>query len=96
MLHFPKISGKLTIFRIRWTCRLCLLGTGCNACYAEKIENIETAENFDTSKPLMIINCEWGNYGADGEIDDILTEFDITIDNASSHKREQMFVKKNI
>lgn len=40
----------------------------------------------------MIINCESGNFGADGVLDDILTEFDKTLDSASSHKREQMCV----
>ncbi|XKL62282.1 hypothetical protein PGB90_002115 [Kerria lacca] len=71
-----------------------IVGTGCNACYTERIENVKNTDApIDQSKPFMIINCESGNFGADGVLDDILTEFDKTLDSASSHKREQIYEK---
>lgn len=34
-----------------------IVGTGSNACYVEKIENIENYDGTETSQ--MIINTEW-------------------------------------
>lgn len=66
-----------------------LVGTGTNACYTERIENIENFRG-DPSKPYMIINTEWGNFGADGKIDEFLTEYDRTLNENSGHVGEQM------
>lgn len=66
-----------------------LSGTGCNACYVEKIENVELFDG-DKSKPYVIINTEWGNFGADGCLDDILTEYDREIDRNSLNPGKQM------
>lgn len=44
----------------------------------EKIENIELIE--DKSKPFMIINTEWGNFGADGTLNHIMTDTDRAMD----------------
>lgn len=38
----------------------------------------------------MLINLEWGNFGADGKLDDFLTEFDKTLNENSGHVGEQM------
>lgn len=69
-----------------------IIGTGTNACYTEKIENIENFRG-DPSKPFMLINLEWGNFGADGKLDDFLTEFDKTLNENSGHVGEQIFEK---
>ncbi|MFO7816309.1 MAG: hypothetical protein ACQES5_10230 [Thermodesulfobacteriota bacterium] len=39
-----------------------ILGTGTNACYAEKIDNIEKVPGARAYGPDMIINMEWGNF----------------------------------
>mgnify|MGYP003729745177 CR=1 FL=1 len=54
----------------------------------EKIENIKNF-NGDPSQPIMIINIEWGNFGADGLLDEFLTEYDKTLILSSSHGRNQ-------
>lgn len=63
-------------------------GTGCNACYVEKIENVELFDG-DKSKPYVIVNTEWGNFGANGALDDILTEYDREIDRNSLNPGKQ-------
>ena len=63
-------------------------GTGCNACYVEKVENADLFDG-DRSKPYVIINTEWGNFGADGTLDDILTEYDRDIDVNSLNPGKQ-------
>lgn len=64
-------------------------GTGCNACYVEKVENVELFEG-DKSKPYVIINTEWGNFGANGDLDDVLTEYDRQVDEMSLNRGKQM------
>lgn len=54
----------------------------------EKIENVEIYE--DKSKPFMVINTEWGNFGSDGSLNDILTEQDRQLDNASLRQGTEM------
>ncbi|KAK7578137.1 hypothetical protein V9T40_010342 [Parthenolecanium corni] len=69
-----------------------IVGTGCNACYVEKIENVELFDG-DKSKPYVIVNTEWGNFGANGALDDILTEYDREIDRNSLNPGKQRFEK---
>ncbi|XP_065202613.1 hexokinase type 2-like [Planococcus citri] len=69
-----------------------IVGTGTNACYTEKIENIEFFDG-DPAKPYMIVNTEWGNFGSDGRLNDILTEYDRNLDSYSSHVNEQIYEK---
>ena len=66
-------------------------GTGCNACYVENVENAEVF-NGDRSKPYVIINTEWGNLGAKGELDDIFTEYDRQVDVESLNPGKQRYV----
>lgn len=54
----------------------------------EKIENVETFP--DKSKPYMIINTEWGNFGSDGSLNDILTECDRQVDAISLRPGKEM------
>lgn len=46
----------------------------------EEMRNVKRAEGEDG---LMCINTEWGGFGDDGSLSDILTEFDITVDQTS-------------
>lgn len=63
-------------------------GTGCNACYVEKLDNVELFDG-DKSKPQVIINCEWGAFGDDGKLDAIRTIYDKEIDCKSLNPGKQ-------
>lgn len=54
------------------TCNIgVIVGTGSNACYMEKIENIRKLEKTETddshTELEMCVNTEWGAFGDDGE-----------------------------
>jgi hexokinase len=66
-------------------------GTGCNACYIEKIENVELFDG-DQSKPYVIINTEWGAFGDDGKLDAVRTKYDREIDEDSLNPGQQRYV----
>lgn len=66
-----------------------ILGTGSNACYIEKIENVIGFDG-DISKPNVIINCEWGAFGDLGELDFILTPYDKDVDEKSINPGKQL------
>ncbi|XP_015239089.1 PREDICTED: glucokinase-like [Cyprinodon variegatus] len=55
-------------------------GTGTNACYMEEMKNVKRVEGEDGR---MCINTEWGGFGDDGSLEDILTEFDKVVDKTS-------------
>lgn len=38
----------------------------------------------------MVIDTEWEEFGARGELDSVRTEFDLEIDESSVHKGKQM------
>ena len=46
----------------------------------EEMKNVERVEGEDGR---MCINTEWGGFGDDGSLEDILTEFDQTVDETS-------------
>nr|AUX15120.1 hexokinase [Sogatella furcifera] len=69
-----------------------IVGTGCNACYVEKVENCEMYEG-DKSKPEMIVNTEWGAFGDGGELKFIRTEYDCEVDKNSINPGRQLFEK---
>lgn len=79
----------------RKSCRIGLIvGTGCNACYLEQIENIELWDEAERQRhPFSVINTEWGAFGEYGELDFILTEWDRAVDKASSNPGEHIFEK---
>lgn len=66
-------------------------GTGCNACYIEKIENVELF-NADHSNSHMIVNTEWGAFGDDGSLNSIRTKYDRLIDIMSMNPGQQWCV----
>ncbi|XP_001945605.1 hexokinase type 2-like [Acyrthosiphon pisum] len=69
-----------------------IVGTGCNACYVEKVENAELFTG-DHTKPHVIVNSEWGAFGDDGKLDAIRTIYDREIDEASLNPGKQRFEK---
>ncbi|XP_075222141.1 hexokinase A isoform X3 [Lycorma delicatula] len=69
-----------------------IVGTGSNACYVEQTKNCETF-NGDRNKPLVIINCEWGAFGDNHELEFIRTEYDVEVDQNSINTGRQLHEK---
>ncbi|XP_003242238.1 hexokinase type 2 isoform X1 [Acyrthosiphon pisum] len=69
-----------------------IIGTGCNACYVEKVENAELFDG-DKTKPHVIVNTEWGAFGDDGKLDAVRTKYDREIDEDSLNPGRQRFEK---
>ncbi|CAL9701735.1 unnamed protein product [Knipowitschia caucasica] len=67
-----------------------IIGTGTNACYIEQLRHIDSVDGDEGS---MCINSEWGAFGEDGALDDVITEYDREIDAASSNPGKQSFEK---
>ncbi|KAJ6633383.1 Hexokinase type 2 [Pseudolycoriella hygida] len=84
-----------TLMSCAWknhNCRIGLIvGTGSNACYVEKIENIEMYEGLETNQ--MIINTEWGALGDNGSLEFIRTSYDRAIDEQSINRGKQIYEK---
>lgn len=62
-------------------------GTGTNACYMEEMRHIDLVEG---DEGRMCINTEWGAFGDDGALDDLLTEFDRELDLGSLNPGKQL------
>ncbi|XP_054902616.1 hexokinase-2-like [Poeciliopsis prolifica] len=73
------------------TCEIgMIIGTGTNACYMEEMKNVKRVEGEDGR---MCINTEWGGFGDDGSLEDILTEFDKVVDKTSINPGVHTFEK---
>uniref|UniRef100_A0A087X547 Phosphotransferase n=1 Tax=Poecilia formosa TaxID=48698 RepID=A0A087X547_POEFO len=73
------------------TCEIgMIIGTGTNACYMEEMKNVKRVEGEDGR---MCINTEWGGFGDDGSLEDILTEFDKVVDRTSINPGVHTFEK---
>ncbi|GAB1604003.1 hexokinase-2-like isoform X1 [Argonauta hians] len=70
-----------------------ILGTGTNACYIERLENVEIWDADREEPKQVIINTEWGAFGDDGCLDSILTEHDRQVDKQSINPGRQRFEK---
>lgn len=85
-----------TLMSCAWknhNCRIGLIvGTGSNACYVERTENVDLF-NGTKSKPYVIINTEWGAFGDDGSLEFIRTVYDREIDENSINPGKQLFEK---
>ncbi|XP_028436642.1 hexokinase HKDC1 isoform X2 [Perca flavescens] len=68
-----------------------IAGTGTNVCYMEELKNIEKVG--DAEIPKMCINTEWGGLGDDGSLNDIITPYDIEVDQSSLNPGKQRFEK---
>ncbi|RWS24610.1 Hexokinase-2-like protein [Leptotrombidium deliense] len=75
-------------------CRVGLIvGTGTNACYMEKLENVGLwNEDFEDPKQV-IVNTEWGAFGDNGVLDFVRTEWDDEVDKKSLNPGKQLFEK---
>ncbi|KAF1742710.1 hypothetical protein MXB_5324 [Myxobolus squamalis] len=67
-------------------------GTGTNACYFEEIEKVQRWKSSSHTK-RVIINTEWGAFGENGEIDELITPIDRKIDASSVNPGKQIFEK---
>ncbi|CAD5113153.1 DgyrCDS2344 [Dimorphilus gyrociliatus] len=75
--------------------------TGTNACYLEKINNIETLPESERNlePSVMIVNTEWGAYGSNRNevcIRGIRTDIDKIVDTKSFNPNRQMLFEKMI
>jgi len=77
------------------TCRIGLIvGTGTNACYVEKTENCQLLEAPLKRKfPEVVINCEWGAFGENGDLDFVQNEYDREVDSKTVNPSSQIFEK---
>ncbi|KAJ3218819.1 hexokinase A [Clydaea vesicula] len=69
-----------------------ILGTGTNAAYVERIENIPKWTGGPVASGKMVINTEWGAFDED-HIVIPLTKFDKKLDRASNNPGKQTFEK---
>lgn len=67
-----------------------IVGTGTNACYMEEMKNVEILDGNDGR---MCINMEWGAFGDNDCLEDILTDFDRDVDQFSINPKKQKFEK---
>ncbi|XP_040200337.1 hexokinase-3 isoform X1 [Rana temporaria] len=67
-----------------------IVGTGTNVCYMEEMGNVEALEGDEGT---MCINIEWGGFGDDGTLNDIVTEYDSQVDQTSRVPGRQRFGK---
>ncbi|KAH9489942.1 Hexokinase-1 [Bulinus truncatus] len=71
-----------------------ILGTGCNACYMEYLDNVGTWKNDEDHHPnQVIINTEWGAFGDNGCLDFMRTEYDRELDTFSINPGKQIMEK---
>ncbi|PRD22365.1 UNVERIFIED_CONTAM: Hk1 [Trichonephila clavipes] len=69
------------------------LGTGTNACYMERLENVEMWQGDHDHPKQVIINTEWGAFGDNKCLEFLRTSFDREIDEISLNKGKQLFEK---
>lgn len=70
-----------------------ILGTGSNACYVEKLENVKTWTGDRDDPKQVIINMEWGAFGDNGCLGFLLTEYDEEVDKTSLNPKKQIYEK---
>ncbi|VDP07646.1 unnamed protein product [Heligmosomoides polygyrus] len=71
-----------------------ILGTGTNACYMEKLENVHKMKGEWENDGLpneIIINMEWGAFGDDGCLQFVYTDYDKTVDQTSINPGKQLY-----
>ena len=70
-----------------------IVGTGCNACYLEKLENVELWNGPVEGPPNVVINTEWGAFGERRELENIQTHWDKLIDKLTPNPGKQIYEK---
>lgn len=76
-------------------CRIgVIVGTGCNACYVERVEAVDLLEqDCKSTNKKVLINTEWGAFGDSGHLDFIRSSYDKVIDENSLNAGTQLFEK---
>ncbi|KAM6055739.1 LOW QUALITY PROTEIN: hexokinase-3 [Theristicus caerulescens] len=67
-----------------------IVDTGTNSCFMAEAQQVEMAEE---TSGRMCVNTEWGCFGDDGTLSDILTPYDQRVDQESSNPGEKRFEK---
>ncbi|CAH1782861.1 unnamed protein product [Owenia fusiformis] len=70
-----------------------ILGTGTNACYMEKLDNVELWDGDDKEPKQVIINTEWGAFGDNKCLDWFRTPYDKEVDEFSLNGGKQVYEK---
>ncbi|KAJ6667754.1 hypothetical protein lerEdw1_016075 [Lerista edwardsae] len=63
---------------------------GTNCCYMEQAQEIP---GINEKEGRMCLNTEWGAFGKGGELDDLVTEFDLLMDKQTMNPGSQRFEK---
>lgn len=61
-------------------------GTGTNSCFMAEAQLVEVVEE---NNGRMCVNSEWGCFGDDGALNDVLTPYDHRVDQESSNPGER-------
>uniref|UniRef100_T1IWW6 Phosphotransferase n=1 Tax=Strigamia maritima TaxID=126957 RepID=T1IWW6_STRMM len=69
------------------------IGTGANASYLEKVENVNGWPNHAPESDHVAIDTEWGAFGDNGVLNFLKTQFDIEVDEHSVSKNKFTFEK---
>lgn len=83
-------------FKYGPTCTMgVVIGYGCNSSYLEETARIKKfdAKAAGYKHEKMIVVTEWEEFGDNGELAGVLTQFDREVDDASVHKGKQMIDK---
>ncbi|KAI6200530.1 Phosphotransferase [Aphelenchoides besseyi] len=72
-----------------------VIGYGCNSSYLEDTERITKFDPKAAQYPhkKMVVVTEWEEFGNNGELNDVLTQFDREVDENSVHKGKQLVDK---
>ncbi len=86
-----------TLMSCAWAeprCRVgMIVGTGSNACYLEEASKVENFNGPKGKHKTVIVNTEWGAFGEYGELDFLLTPWDIKVDEESVHPGVHIYEK---
>ncbi|XP_050439041.1 hexokinase type 2-like [Adelges cooleyi] len=69
-----------------------VVGTGTNCCYVERVGAVGLYAG-DPGKKQMVINLEWGSFGDNGELEGLVTKYDLEVDAGSVNPKQQLFEK---
>uniref|UniRef100_A0A8C3KIH2 hexokinase n=1 Tax=Calidris pygmaea TaxID=425635 RepID=A0A8C3KIH2_9CHAR len=67
-----------------------IVDKGTNSCFMADVQHVQTVEE---TRGRMCVNTEWGCFGDDGALDDILTPYDQHVDEESSNPGVKRFEK---
>uniref|UniRef100_A0A8D0GNH2 Hexokinase-3 n=1 Tax=Sphenodon punctatus TaxID=8508 RepID=A0A8D0GNH2_SPHPU len=67
-----------------------VVDAGTNSCYMEEARHVAV---LGENEGRMCVNMEWGSFGDDGALDDLLTDYDRCLDQESHNPGKQRFEK---